>query len=284
MTDLLAAATDLGAVTLDVADLDAVTRYYAEGVGLDVLAASDAGIELGRAGRTSVVLRHAPGLRHAPSNAAGLFHTAVLFETRAALAAAVYGVASRYPASFTGSSDHLVSLAFYFDDPEGNGVELYWDRPRSEWGWDGAQVRMATLPLDPNRFLGDHLQQTAPLAAAGASVGHVHLKVGDIPTAQRFYVDTVGFAVTAAFGAQALFVSAGGYHHHLGMNTWRSGGAGPRTPALGLGQVSMRLPHADDLAALRDRLRVASVPLRDDGATVSFEDPWSNTVRATLTP
>ena len=282
MTDLLAAATDLGAVTLDVADLDAVTRFYADGVGLDVLVGAAGVVELGRAGRTSVVLRHAPALRHAPSGAAGLFHTAVLFETRAALAAAVLGVATRYPAAFTGSSDHLVSAAFYFDDPEGNGVELYWDRPRTEWAWDGPQVRMGTLPLDPNAFLAEHLDRSAPLAPAGASVGHVHLKVGDIPTARRFYVDTVGFEVTAAFGAQALFVAAGGYHHHLGMNTWASGGAGPRTPALGLGRVTMRLPHADDLAALRDRLRAARVVVRDDGAGLSFEDPWSNAVHAAL--
>jgi catechol 2,3-dioxygenase len=279
MTDVLAAATAMGAVTLDVADLDAMTRYYTEGVGLDVLTTEPGRATVGRAGVPAIVLQHAPALRHASPAAAGLFHTAVLFDTRAALAAAVYSVASRYPRSFTGSSDHLVSVAFYFDDPEGNGVELYWDRPRAGWRWNGTTVEMGTLPLDPNAFLAQHLREgAAPLGAA--EVGHVHLKVGDIATAKAFYVDVVGFETTARFGEQALFVSAGGYHHHVGMNTWQSRGAGPRTPALGLGQVAIRLPDDDALGALADRLRVAGVASRHDGRELAFEDPWRNAVRA----
>ena len=282
MVDLLDAGTAMGAVILDVADLDAMTRYYVEGVGLDVLAATTDTVTLGRDRTPSVVLRAAPRLRHAPAGHAGLFHTAVLFDSPAALARAVLSVATRYPESFTGSSDHLVSEAFYFDDPEGNGVELYRDRPRSEWRWDGDRVAMATLPLDPNRFLADHLVEDG--AAGLAQVGHVHLKVGDIPTARAFYVDVLGFAVTAAFGSQALFVSAGGYHHHVGMNTWSSRGAGPRTPALGLGQVTLQLPEGDALGALEDRLRAAGIPSRKDGRTLAFEDPWRNAVRAEAAP
>jgi catechol 2,3-dioxygenase len=282
MVDLLDADTAMGAVVLDVADLDAMTRYYADGVGLDVLASTRDTVTLGRDGTASVVLRAAPGLRHAPAGHAGLFHTAVLFDSPAALARAVVSVATRYPGSFTGSSDHLVSEAFYFDDPEGNGVELYRDRPRGEWRWDGDRVAMATLPLDPNRFLADHLAEDG--AAGHAQVGHVHLKVGDIPTARAFYVDVLGFAVTAAFGSQALFVSAGGYHHHVGMNTWTSRGAGPRTPALGLGQVTLRLPDRDALGALEERLRSARIPSRKDGRTLAFEDPWRNAVRAEAAP
>lgn len=281
MTDLLAAATSMGAVTLDVADLDAMTRYYTDGVGLEVLASGPGEVSVGRGGVPSLVLRHAAALRHDSRSAAGLFHTAVLFDSRSALAAAVYSVATHYPTSFTGSSDHLVSQAFYFDDPEGNGVELYWDRPRSAWQWDGAAVRMATLALDPNAFLQEHLRDDARPAGL-AEVGHVHLKVGDIAAAKRFYVDVLGFETTARFGDQALFVSAGGYHHHVGMNTWQSRGAGPRTPALGLGQVSLRLPDLDSLAALEDRLRVAEVAVQDDGRELAFVDPWNNAVRATI--
>jgi catechol 2,3-dioxygenase len=281
MSEVLAAATAMGAVTLEVADLDAMGRYYTEGVGLEVLEAGPGSLTVGRAGVPALVLRHAPRLRHAASSAAGLFHTAVLFDSRAALASSVYSVATRYPRSFTGSSDHLVSMAFYFDDPEGNGVELYWDRPRSGWRWNGASVEMGTLPLDPNAFLQEHLREgTAPLGAA--EVGHVHLKVGDIAAAKAFYVDVVGFETTARFGEQALFVSAGGYHHHIGMNTWQSRGAGPRTPALGLGQVAVRLPDGDALGALADRLRVAGVAARDDGRALAFEDPWRNAVRAVV--
>jgi len=257
-----------------------MTRYYAEGIGLDVLETGSDSVVLGRPGRPALVLRAARGLARADRNAAGLFHTAVLFDSEEALAAALYSVVTGYPRSFTGSSDHLVSKALYFDDPEGNGVELYWDRPRAEWRWDGSRVAMATLPLDPNAFLQEHFTGTA--ARGDAAVGHVHLKVGDIPTAKRFYVDVVGFETTASFGDQALFVSAGGYHHHVGMNTWHSRGAGPRTPALGLGQVTLALPDPDALGALRDRLRVAGVPVRDDGRTLHFDDPWRNAVRAAV--
>ncbi|RIX31312.1 VOC family protein [Amnibacterium setariae] len=271
----------MGAVTLDVADLDATTRYYVDGIGLDVLATAPGEVTVGRGRTASLVLRHAPALRAASSSAAGLFHTAVLFDSQAALAAAVLSVATRYPGSFTGSSDHLVSQAFYFDDPEGNGVELYWDRPRAGWRWDGATVRMGTLPLDPDAFLREHVQD-GPAPLGRAEVGHVHLKVGDVETARAFYVDVVGFETTARFGEQALFVSAGGYHHHVGMNTWRSRGAGPRTPALGLGQVTLRLPDADAIGALGDRLRVARVPVQDDGREVVFADPWGNVVRAAV--
>lgn len=280
MTNLLDAATAMGAVTLEVRDLDATTRYYADGVGLDVLSTGTDGVTLGRGAIPTLVLRHAPGLRHAARSEAGLFHTAVLFDSPEALASAVYGVATHFPRSFTGSSDHLVSQAFYFDDPEGNGVELYWDRPRSEWQWDGGAVRMATLPLDPNTFLQQHLGSGA--AGGAPEVGHVHLKVGDIATAKAFYVDILGFEVTAWYGEQALFVSAGGYHHHVGMNTWESRGAGPRTPALGLGQVAVRLPDLDGLAALADRLRIAGIATRHDGRELAFEDPWRNAVRAVV--
>jgi catechol 2,3-dioxygenase len=272
----------MGAVTLHVADLDAMTRYYTEGVGLDVIASGPGAVTVGRGTTASLVLRHAAALKHAPRAAAGLYHTAVLFDSRSALAASVYSVASKYPASFTGSSDHLVSQAFYFDDPEGNGVELYWDRPRSGWQWDGRTVRMGTLALDPNAFLQQHLRDDArPLGLA--EVGHVHLKVGDIATAHGFYVDVLGFEVTARFGEQALFVSAGGYHHHVGMNTWESRGAGPRTPALGLGQVALRLPDTEALGALGDRLRTAGIAVQDDGRELVFADPWHNAVRAAVT-
>ena len=281
VTDVLAAETAMGEVTLRVADLDGMTAYYTDGVGLQVLATGPGSAVLGRAGAPVILLEHSPALRHAPRGAAGLFHTAVLFDSPGALARSVLSVAQRYPASFTGSSDHLVSTAFYFDDPEGNGVELYWDRPRDMWSWDGDQVRMATLPLDPNAYLRQHLEED-PAGPAIASVGHVHLRVGDIATARRFYVDVLGFETTARFGEQALFVSAGGYHHHVGMNTWGSLGAGPRTPALGLGQVVVRVPGEDALAALADRLAVAGVATRHDGRELAFEDPWRNAVRASV--
>ncbi len=281
--DVISAGTNVGAVTLKVADPDAMTAFYRDGIGLSVLAQAGDRTVLG-SGDPSIVLEYSPLLKHAAGGAAGLFHTALLFQTQADLARALYSVATKYPGAFTGSSDHLVSEALYFDDPEGNGVELYWDRPRSSWQWNGDRVVMDTRYLDPNTFLQAHLTDAAPAQPLSlASVGHVHLKVGDIPAARAFYSDTLGFEVTNEFGSQALFVSAGGYHHHLGMNTWQSRGARDRAPALGLGEVTIQLPTPDDLGALRERLAAARISTRDDGRTLTFDDPWKNEIRAAAT-
>jgi catechol 2,3-dioxygenase len=283
--DRLAAATGMGAVTLLVSDLDGMSRYYRDVVTLQVLDETTGAVTLGRAGRPLVILRHEPSLRHAPAGSAGLFHTAILFETQQALAAALYSVARHAPQTFTGSADHLVSQAFYFTDPEGNGIELYWDRQRSAWSWTHGQVEMATLYLDPNAFIEEHLSEEAmngATAADAASIGHVHLSVGDVKTAENFYVDRLGFDKTLDYGGQALFVSAGGYHHHMAMNVWNSRGAGPRMPALGLGRVDLVLPDADSLGALGERLAHYGTAARDDGRSLSFEDPWNNALHATV--
>jgi catechol 2,3-dioxygenase len=281
--DLLAADTSMGAVTLRVADLDAMTRYYRDAVALEVLGAEGDLAVLGRGTTPAMVLEHAPELRNASPRDAGLFHTAILFDTEEALAAAVYSVAQRYPNTFTGSSDHLVSKAFYFTDPENNGVELYWDRDRSSWSWSHGSIEMSTLYLDPNEFLQQNLTEAAvaqPLIG-GARVGHVHLQVGDTALAREFYVDRLGSESTASLGDSALFVSAGGYHHHMAMNTWNSRDAGPRQLALGLARVDIRVPTADDLGALGERLTHFGHAVRDDGRAVSFDDPWNNLIRVT---
>ena len=281
MTELLAADTAMGAVTLKVGNVDALTAYYRDGVALEVLHEAPGTVTLGRGTTPVVILEHAPALRHASPRDAGLFHTAILFDTEEALAAAVYSVARNYPNTFTGSSDHLVSKAFYFTDPEGNGVELYWDRDRSTWSWTHGTIEMSTLFLDPNAFLQENLTQEAvdqPMIG-GASVGHVHLQVGDVQSAHDFYVDKLGFEQTINYGGTALFVSAGGYHHHMAMNVWNSAGAGPRLPALGLGQIDITVPTTEDVASITERLKHFGVATRDDGQTVSFDDPWANLIR-----
>lgn len=290
---LLAPATVMDAVTLYVRDLDGMTAFYRDVIALevlDVLAPDEhqghdrsATVTLGRAGVPVVVLRHTPDLPPPAPGQAGLFHTAIVFDTRAALAAAVASVARKAPQTFTGSADHLVSEAFYFTDPEGNGIELYWDRDPSLWERDGNLVKMDTLRLDPNAYLQDNLTEAGlenPVKAGQATIGHVHLQVGDIPTAEKFYVDALGFEITGTFHG-ALFVAAGGYHHHMAMNTWNSAGAGPRAATIGLGEVAIQVPTADDVAALRERLDFHGVQQRDDGQTLAFEDPWRNLVRVT---
>ncbi|MFM9919222.1 VOC family protein [Lacisediminihabitans sp. H27-G8] len=283
VTDLLAADTSMGTVTLLVADLDGMTAYYRDAVALSVLASTTDTVTLGRGTTPLIILRAAPELVQASPRDAGLFHTAILFDSEAALAASVYSVATKAPGTFTGSSDHLVSKAFYFTDPEGNGVELYWDRDRAEWSWVHGQVEMSTLFLDPNTFLQEHLTAEAVEAPnfGEAVVGHVHLAVGDIDSAREFYVNRLGFEQTIMYGDSALFVSAGGYHHHMAMNTWNSAGAGRRGRTLGLGQVDIVVPGSDDLGSLGERMSHYGIATRDDGKTLSFDDPWANVIHVT---
>ena len=279
--DQLAASTSMGPVTLLVGDLDRMTAYYRDAVTLQVLEHVGGRVVLGRGSTAIVVLQHEPLLVHAPPRQAGLFHTAILFDAEQALAAAVYSVARHSPGTFTGSADHLVSKAFYFTDPEGNGIELYWDRDRALWSWTHGAVEMATLYLDPNDFLKQNLTPDATVGRidGSATVGHVHLSVGDVETAKEFYVDHLGFETTARIAGSALFVSAGKYHHHMAMNVWNSRSAGRRGRTLGLGRVDIVVPTANDVAAIAERMAHYGVAGRDDGRSVSFDDPWANLIR-----
>lgn len=289
-TQTLPTTTRMGGVALDVADLDGMSAFYREALLLDHVADRGDQVDLGRDGETLVTLRHRPDLPRGERRTAGLFHTAILHETPAALATTLAAFAvSPYVHLFTGPGDHLVSQAFYLDDPEGNGVEIYYDRPRDQWTWVDGRVQMATLGIDPNQFLGEHLTpeardlvETAPDRRGSLPddtvVGHVHLKVGNTGQAKDFYVDTLGFDITAELPG-ALFVSAGGYHHHMAMNTWASEGVGLRTPGLGLGRVDIVLPGADDVTALGDRARTRGVAIRETGTAIELDDPWGNLVR-----
>ena len=282
--DLLPADLTMGTVMLKVRDLKLMTDYYQRALGLEMVAEQDGGLYLGRRSQPLVHLAAAPGLAVPSRGEAGLFHTALLFEDQPALAATV-ATAAQYDARlFTGSADHLVSEAFYFSDPEGNGIELYWDRPREAWSWDGKNVVMDSLPLAPQHYLQRHLTEDRISAQreSSAGVGHVHLQVGDVETAQDFYVDTLGFEKTAGWRGQALFVSAGGYHHHMAMNVWNSRGAGPRKDTLGLGEVLIEVPAGDDVGALADRLKVAGIPSHHTGLELRFEDPWRNRIRVAV--
>nr|NLD40353.1 VOC family protein [Actinomycetales bacterium] len=298
----IASDTHMGTVDLRVSDLDAVLAFYTDGVGLTPLSVDGPTVTLGLGSDLSaspdggapspvttgtapvVTLTHAPDLRLPSRGSAGLYHTAILFPTAAELASSVYSLFRRFPHLYQGASDHLVSRAFYWGDPEGNGVELYIDRSRDEWTWENNQVSMATLALDPRAFLTDHLpeedyESDASPSGMNGSIGHVHLQVGDVETARDFYVNTIGFDETASFGDQALFVSAGGYHHHMAMNTWQSRGAGPRQSALGLGRVDIVVPTTDEIEHIGSRLTERGFAYGHDGAALLVRDPWANEIR-----
>ncbi|MGP9650477.1 VOC family protein [Glutamicibacter sp. AOP38-B1-38] len=282
--DKLSADLQMNAVQLKVGDMKAMSGYYQQALGLQVLGESAQGTRLGRGAQTLVNLQSAPELQLPAAGEAGLFHTALLFETQADLAATVLSAAQFDQSRFVGSSDHLVSEAFYFTDPEGNGIELYWDRPREAWSWSDGQVAMDTVHLDPNAFLNSHLSEQAMAAqrTAEAEIGHVHLQVGDVATARAFYVNTLGFDETTSLGNQALFVSAGGYHYHMAMNVWNSRGAGPRKDTLGLGEVLINVPTEDEVGKLAERLSFAKVENHHTGAELRFMDPWNNQLRVAV--
>ena len=285
---VLAPATSMGAVTLRVGDLEGMTTYYADAFAMEPLEERTRDREvhrvLGRGDTPLVRLVHTPDLPAVDPRQPGLFHTAFLFDDKPSLAATVLRAAQDARSRFVGSSDHLVSEAFYFTDPEGNGVELYTDRDRSTWIHDGEQIRMATAYLDPNEYLRRHLTQAAVDAgpSLAGKVGHVHLQVGDLVKARRFYVDAIGFEATQTAYPGAVFASAGGYHHHIAMNTWNSRGAGPRAASLGLGDVSVTVPGRDDLDALAARLRGGGLQFADDGRSITVDDPWGTQVTVAL--
>jgi catechol 2,3-dioxygenase len=280
--------SSMGAVTLRVGDLQGMSDYYSRAFAMEPLEERAGGGEvlrvLGRGRIPLVRLVHTPGLPPVDPHQAGLFHTAFLFEDAASLAATVYRAAREPRSRFVGSSDHLVSEAFYFTDPEGNGVELYVDRPRAQWVRQGDQILITTDYLDPSAFLKQHFTQGQADAGPARSgrVGHVHLQVGDLDVARAFYVDALGFETTQTGYPGAIFASAGGYHHHIAMNVWNSRGAGPRAASLGLGDVAVTVPTASELESLGARLRARSIPFRDDGRSVAMTDPWGTAVTVSL--
>ena len=271
--------TALGPVRLRAGDLDRMAAFYMRAVGLRELGRSGSEVLLGTGdGAVLVELEGDPSAPARPARTTGLFHQAILVPSRADLGVALRRVLDA-GWQFTGASDHLVSEALYLDDPEGNGIEIYRDRPREEWplGSDGA-VEMATLALDVAGVMASASEGTPDEGMPdGTVMGHVHLQVADIPAAERHYADGLGFDVTVRGYPGALFVSAGGYHHHLGLNTWGTREAPPPPEgARGLVRYRVVVPTAADLRAVGDRLDAAGVraEARDGGLEVT--DPSGN--------
>jgi catechol 2,3-dioxygenase len=206
----------------------------------------------------------------------------VLVPDRAELARALQRVAGT-GWRLTGASDHLVSEAIYLQDPEGNGIEIYRDRPRDQWEEEGGELRMATLPLDLDGVLGElsDREQPAEGMPAGTTIGHVHLQVADIPAAEGFYNGALGLDVMVRSYPGALFLAAGGYHHHLGVNTWQSQGAPPPPEgALGLDRYELAFPDAASRDEAAERLGGAGEPVRLDEGVLAT-DPSGNHVLLT---
>jgi catechol 2,3-dioxygenase len=275
--------THIGKVRLRVADIDDLTAFYERVIGLRAVERGGDLVRLGPDGGEPVIeLVSAPDAPPAPGFSTGLFHFAILVPGRAELARALRRIAET-GWRLTGASDHLVSEALYLRDPEGNGIEIYRDRPRDQWNRDNGELRMATLPLDLDSILGelDSGEEAASGMSAGTTMGHVHLQVADIPAAEGFYNGALGLDVMVRSYPGALFLSAGGYHHHLGLNTWQSQGAPPPPEgALGLERYELVLPSEAAVDAAAGALGPHGDPVRVEGGVLAT-DPSGNRVLLT---
>jgi catechol 2,3-dioxygenase len=267
----------MGAVRLTVADLGRARAFYLGALGLSELGDGDGVLRLGpAAGPALVELEESPGAPERPRRTTGLFHLAVLVPSRAELARSLRR-ALEAGATFTGASDHLVSEALYLDDPEGNGIEIYRDRPREEWERDGGELRMETLPLDVRGVMAEAPSPPDEGMPEGTTIGHVHLQVRDIPEAEAFWSGVVGFDPTVRGYPGALFVSAGGYHHHLGLNTWGTAGApAPPEGARGLRRFEVVVPGPGEIERIAARARAAGHEAREGEDGLALRDPSGN--------
>jgi catechol 2,3-dioxygenase len=274
--------TDLGHVHLTVADLDRSLEFYTEVLGFRVHRREGDTAHLGVGSDDLLLLTESPGAKPRPRNTTGLYHFAILLPDRASLARSLGRLVEKsYP--LWGTSDHLVSEALYLDDPDGNGIEIYRDRPRSEWRWREGLVEMDTRPLDLGELLGEPgVERPWEGLPDGTSIGHVHLHVRDLDEAERFYHGTLGFDVMTRYGGQALFVSAGGYHHHIGLNTWAGVGAPPLpNGSAGLRYFTVRLPEDSELEQVIRRLREDGVAFEEKPGSVFLRDPSGNGISIT---
>jgi catechol 2,3-dioxygenase len=277
VTANLPATLRLGPVQLTVGDLERSVPWYERALGLRVRRRGDSEAELGDGAETAVHLHEDRDARRAGRHA-GLYHYALLYPSREELARAVLRVAAAQT-PVQGLSDHGTHEAVYLPDPDGNGIELAADRPRGSWPAPTDQYSGGPAPLDLDALLAA-VEGEEPTASVGEGlrVGHVHLHVGDIDEALAFYRDVLGFELQANLGT-AAFLSAGGYHHHVGLNVWKGQGIGPAPPhTVGLHHWTVELPSEADVADVRGRVEVGgrSVDAVDGGFRT--RDPWQTAV------
>jgi len=270
----------LGPVQLTVTDLDRSTHFYERAIGLRLQRREGREVGLGAGGEELLVLVEDPGARP-PGRHAGLYHVALLHPSRLELARAAQRLLIT-GTPITGASDHGISEAIYLPDPDGNGIELAADRPREQWGDLSDPTVSGPRPLDLHGLLTlvEGAEQE-PYADPDLRVGHLHVHVGDVEGALAFWRDLIGFEVMTRFPS-AAFVSAGGYHHHLGLNTWRGEGVPPAPEGIvGLRHWTIVLDDEAELDAVRERFAAAGVDHGLDDGRLTARDPWNIAVELT---
>jgi len=272
--------TAVGAVHLTVSDLGRSRMFYEQAIGLPARELEDGGLAFGVGDpRALIKLRGDSSAPRLDRRATGLFHLAILVPSRRDLAFALARLAdARWP--LDGASDHLVSEALYLSDPDGNGIEIYRDRPRGDWREVDGNLQMATLPLDLRNLVGELSDgDCQPAAPAGTRIGHVHLQVSELERTEAFYSVGLGFDVIVRGYPGALFVSAGGYHHHVGLNTWHCAGSGPPPPgSVGLRHFEVELPEPAALRAALERAAAFGLHAEPGGDGHLIRDPSGNAI------
>ena len=272
--------TRIGRVRLQVSDLKRSISYYERVLGMRVLRHSAATAEMGPYGedRTLIELTEKSGARQVPRRGLlGLSHFAVLLPDRAALGRFIAHLAEI--GAYAGMSDHLVSEAVYLTDPDGLGIEVYADRPRESWTVASRQLEMTTKPLDVESVVGSAGGKKWDGMPAGTKIGHVHFYVGDIDRAASFYHVGLGLDKIVWNYPGALFMSAGGYHHHVGVNTWAAGASPASADDAKLVEWELILPNQGAVMSAGESIATAGYAVNADGDTMLARDDWGIAVR-----
>ena len=264
--------TVISTVTLTVNNMEQQLHFYTDVIGLKIKHELTDRVVLGTTYEDIIVLRNHPNAKQS-LRTTGLFHLAILLPTREELASWLkHYLFLGY--QLQGASDHGVSEALYLSDPEGNGIEMYTDRPRETWIFRGDKIKMVTKYLDVQNLLEIATDSFRKLSEQ-TTLGHIHLRVSDLKEARAFYVDLLGFNLMQDDYAGALFVSAGGYHHHIGMNVWNSAGVAPPLPnILGLYSYRVALPDKAELESLAKHLSETEYPMKGFSKELELHDPF----------
>lgn len=283
MAETIASDTKIGEISLYVSDINRAAAFYHDQLGFHEMEKEAGRAVLGAGGQRLLTLVERPGASR-PQKTTGLYHFAVLLPNRRSLAEVLYHLADT-ETGVQGAADHGVSEALYLADPDGNGIEFYRDRRRSDWPVDDiGRLMMDTDELDIDDLVME-LRDGLPVWQGlpdKTVIGHVHLYVRDLKEAEDFYTRVLGFQLMQRYGSGAAFVSAGGYHHHIGFNIWAGAGAPPPPDnAVGLNWFEVRLPDAGALEAVRSRLETAAVPFEKHGEGILVRDPSKNGILLT---
>ncbi|OXS61444.1 catechol 2,3-dioxygenase [Bacillus sp. V-88] len=274
--------TFVGEVSLIVQDLKRSISFYKDVIGFKVLEESDKRASLTVDGTHSLLsIEELEETFPKEPRTTGLYHFALLLPSREDLGKVLAHLIKLNIQ--LGSSDHLVSEALYLSDPDGNGIEIYRDRPSSEWTWHDDQVEMTVNPIDARGILAEAEGEAWNGLPAGTVMGHIHLHVSDLKSAEEFYGKGLGFNVVSRFGNQALFISTGGYHHHIGLNTWKGVGApAPSENSVGLNWFTLHFPNEDKRKSIIHSLEAMGATIKEHDGKILTVDPSGNRIYLSL--